>query len=790
MTKRRIVMLAIAASMMALAGPTAGALGSIPPQEPDPGAGDGKSAVVVHGKGAAEDLAITVAQTQNLTNQVVAISWSGAQPTLPGSGLFGIDYLQIMQCWGDDPAGPQRDQCQFGGLAGDPRGGAWTASRQVSYGQGLVDPLETIKPPPGSLESAYVPFRSFTGRVVNGDPQSNDFFGDKTTNEAPFGLTRADGTGQEFFEMQTVREASGLGCGESIKQGTKTIGRPCWLVIVPRTRVEVDGSVRSGSSILRQESSPLSQTNWERRIVVPLTFLPVGLVCPIGAAERPVQGQELVADAVSRWQPELCQQRGGALFSFSRTSDDTARTLLTSTDPGLSFLSRPVPTADIPASRPPVYAPVAINGLVIAFNIDSQSRGDAPPEVKARNGQRITELNLTPRLVAKLITQSYRQAVVDPTAEQVAGNPSDLTRDPEFLAINPIFRSLALPGIPDIVLPIGLSDANWQLWNWLLHDEEASAFLTKHPDETDDPTKPGMRINSLFVAPGDPIEDFPKADLACVKVDPRLTPLCTLDAYPYAASMHAGARSASRGEPLGNATGDPDAAPPIWRKNPTQPSGSRFLLTLTDAATASRYGLPTAKLRNQTGQFTAATPASMLAALDTMKPSSINPDVLEPDVTKRVAEAYPLTTMSYAATAPKALTSQQKRDYAAFLRFAVGAGQTSGFSVGQLPHGYVPLPESLRAKTRAVASALVAGPSVSPTARATTPTTNQTTAAAPTAPPFGLPSPNPSTGGTPVAMSTPNEPVGSIRHVIVALLILGGLAACAGPVLLRQSTRR
>ncbi|MBB5869915.1 hypothetical protein F4553_003294 [Allocatelliglobosispora scoriae] len=769
----------MAVSMLVLALPTAAAVGAIPPPTDPVPADGGPSPLVVRGRGAAADLSITVAQTKNLTNQVVAVSWSGAATTAPGSGLFGVDFIQIMQCWGDAPSGPTREQCQFGGLAGDGRGGPWVASRQVRYGRGLVDPAETIT-------AEYVPFRSVTGKVVAGDRQSNDLFDGNTTNEAPFGLTRADGTGQEFFEMQTGREAPGLGCGEAVVRGGKTVGRPCWLVIVPRGRTEVDGSARSGSNTSRQESSPLSQTNWNNRIVVPLTFLPLGLVCPLGAAERPVMGQEIAAEAVSRWQPSLCQQAGGAIFGYSQTSDDIARARLVTADPGLVFLTRPLPTADVPSARPPVYAPIALTGLTIAFNIDSQSRGDAPPEVKARNGQRINELNLTPRLVAKLITQSYRQAVVDPRATQVANNPSDMTRDPDFKALNPTFANLSLPGIADIVLPIGLSDANGQLWAWLMADEEASAFLTGHPDEW------GMRINSNFVIPTPPVDDYPKADLACVILDERLSPLCTLDAYPYADDMHDAARAASRGEPLGHAQSDTEAFPPVWRKNPTQPSGSRQLMALMDAATATRYGMPTAKLRNAAGQFVGPTTAALLAGVEAMRTNPVG-GVLEPDPPRRVAAAYPLTTVTYAATAPAALTAKQKRDYATFLRFAAGAGQTPGFSIGQLPLGYAPLPEALRARTRAVASALAGGPSASPGPNGGNGNNGNTSgnqSATPGfSPPFALPSPNLSTESVVVAQTTPDEPVGSIRSIVLWLLVLGGLAACAGPILLRQSGR-
>src|SRR5262249_54472906 len=163
----------------------------------------------------------------------------------------------------------------------------------------LSDPAETITQQPGQTTNVYVPFHSVTGKTTDGS--SSEFFDTGTTNEDPFARTRPDGTGQDFFEVQTAREAAGLGCGEPLKSGAKTVGRSCWLVIVPRNNIEVDGSVRGTSSTEQLQSSPLSTTNWSHRIVVKLQFEPLGDVCPIGAAERRTVGHEPIAEAISRW---------------------------------------------------------------------------------------------------------------------------------------------------------------------------------------------------------------------------------------------------------------------------------------------------------------------------------------------------------------------------------------------------------------------------------------------------------------------------------------------------------
>ncbi|HAM24259.1 MAG TPA: hypothetical protein DCM51_01680, partial [Actinobacteria bacterium] len=75
------------------------------------------SAVTVSGTGQFADLKVTVWQTRELTNQVVKVTWTGGTPT-PSDG-YSKNYLQIFQCWGEDPEGPDRTQCQFGGFTGD-----------------------------------------------------------------------------------------------------------------------------------------------------------------------------------------------------------------------------------------------------------------------------------------------------------------------------------------------------------------------------------------------------------------------------------------------------------------------------------------------------------------------------------------------------------------------------------------------------------------------------------------------------------------------------------------------
>ncbi|WP_433371976.1 hypothetical protein ACQPZX_48555 [Actinoplanes sp. CA-142083] len=774
-------------------------------------AADEGSAVTVSGTGEFKDLKVTVSQTRNLINQVITVSWTGGTPTVD-TGVF-TDYLQIMQCWGDLATGPDRTQCQYGALFTDNRGGQWTGSRQINYGSNFgsvkqpdgsvkdwVDPNEPIKPHTDGTPT-YVPFSSVTG-VTNDAGGGGEFFDNTTTNEIPYGRTLANGTGEEFFEVQTGAEAPGLGCGEEMTDGTS---RPCFLVIVPRGKTEING--KSGDGLLHKwlDSSPLEKTNWDKHLTVPLNFQTIGKPCPIGTAERRTVGAEAMTEAILRWQPALCDD-GGRVYGYSQVTDDLARLSLTSPDPGMVFVDDPA----LPNPQAPqVYAPVAVSGLVIALNVEWQSNIDATDDDRLHEGRRISDLKLTPRLIAKLLTQSYRSGA-DFTRETVQDNPQSIGSDPEFTELNPDFKKqLNLP-IGDMLVPLGQNDLATRLWQWILADDEARKFLSGTPDPW------GMKVNPVYKVQTWPRDNFPKSDLYCIKLradDQKDHDWCTLDMHPYANNMHDAARFAARGDTLVHNATSRDATGAVigWKKGPPQSPGKRAVFAVTDVATADRYGLPVAQLRNNAKQFVAPNNAGLLAGVGTMQQSKTVPDVLLPDANTKNPSAYPLTTVVYAATVPSAITTDAGKDYADLLRYAAADGQTPGVEPGTLPFGYAPMPEGLRAVTLRAADTIEkdAGQIVTPVTTATTtppmgggtatgvPATPKPTKAsvpaAGAAPSMAPAAPTPSGHGSPVPVAqtnpTPGHPVGNLRYALITALLVGLVAALAGPIILLRARR-
>ncbi|MGH3786631.1 MAG: hypothetical protein ACRDRG_08780 [Pseudonocardiaceae bacterium] len=768
------------------------------------------SADTKSGTGEFANLEVTVSQTKNLINQTVTVSWTGGVPTVPSFTSLGIHYLQIMQCWGDDPNGPDRTQCQYGALTqNSPPAGDWVRSRQATTT--VVDPKETLKR--SDHQNVHVPFWAVgTARPTDPDLRgASDYFGRLSTNEIPVARTGGDGTGLEFFEVQTLRQAPGLGCGAPVTTGGVTEGRSCWLVIVPRGNTEVDGTARTGeNSSTNLDSSPLSQTNWDNRIVFPLEFLPVGQACPLGAPERRVIGHELAVDAVSRWQPALCAE-DDTLYSYTQLSDDVTRNLLLEgSSPGLALMTDPIPTARAPPDRSLVYAPVALSGLAIAFNIEHQPPFSAPEADQLLNGVRFASMKLTPRLVAKLLTQSYRHAVAG-APDYLKNNPEGLTVDPEFLDLNPEYRGFATFHRPtDALVQLGGADVTSLLWSWVKADPDASAFLAGTPDQS------GMMINPHNKDLALPTSTFPRNDQTCDNAG-----LCTLDFHPYANDMHDAGRSASRGDTQAQ---EPEVVNgiPGRRRADLQAPGRRAVLAVVDTATASRYSLPTAALRNAVGQFVTPTTVSLLAGAAAMKPSAVA-GVLESDVSATDPAAYPLTALSYAVTSPSTLDAAAGKDYAALVLYAAGPGQQPGAEPGRLPAGMAPLPDALRAQAAAAAATIEAqagttspgapaqrpasaGPSLrtgsggaagSPGGPSTAATggSGTTSGGGVGAPPAGGSSvaPRGAGGGAAETPSASQQPVASLRRtpataiaamggLLLALLISGVLAAGLAPL--------
>jgi hypothetical protein len=746
------------------------------------------SDVTVSGQGAYSGLKVTVNQTQNLTSQAISVSWTGGTAT-QSTTAFQSNYLQIFECWGDpqsanpldtSDSGPLPTQCQFGAettsssaypvkepgfeysrVLSQP---SWsTYAGLSSSGTGWLDP---------STQFLVQPFQAVDGTTIDQQadynylqdpthPKSfwlNPYFRYGTSNEVDFARTYTDGTGQQLFQVQTGLEAPGLGCGQDLQPttgGGLTVPQ-CWLVVVPRGSATQENP--AGLNDENVVTSPLAPQAWANRIAIPLGFNPVGSSCSINANAQQIMGSELASAAVASWQPALCGQPGSPSYSYIQNSDDQARQNLldpTYGSAGMSVFSAPADPTQVDPSNPVVYSPLTLSGEVVAFNIqrDPANVGGLPqPDEALLAGTQVQHLYLTPRLMAKLLTQSYQAQLEDVTAPTrppgygwVLKNPTDLLTDPDFLQYNPEFSLLSTTQAADAgtaLVEQASSDATAAVWKWIMADPEAAAWLAGTPDPW------GMQVNPLYstkasVNPsGEPFgvpapETYPKSDPYCTNTNEIVTgppalparPLCILDWSPYALTMQAAAASTGAANDGAKTTFNPALTPnTAWTSNGPQVPGTHLIMSITDSASAAQYGLQTASLSRSGDDpsdptkrvFVAPDTAGLTAGEQSFVPSPVT-GVLEPDPTTTAAGAYPLTMLTYAATEPETLTPAERQQYATFLLYAIGDGQTLGVETGQLPAGYVPLPGDLRLEALNSVNSIL-----NPPAPATTPATTPT----------------------------------------------------------------
>jgi hypothetical protein len=709
-------------------------------------------------------LKVTVSQTQNLGHQGVTVSWTGGQPTV-GTGPVQENYLQMMECWGDATTGPTPEQCEYGSAGllqsgapntrigtreGDlcPAGAvaSTTAPPSSKSGEGPPDGCDPQEPGgdpthqapcPGPYCAAdlfKIPFSpvsdpSTTGLDYAGSSDTT-YYSEANTDEVQMAVTAADKTGQQQFETLTGIQASGLGCGQAEADNSP---RGCWLVIVPRGTYEPNGyqiNPNNGNSFI--STSPLSASNWAQRIQIHLGFAPTGAFCQPGTLERQTFGTQLVARAMQSWQLSLNQAaKCSKVYGYSAVPEATSTlNLEAGGDSGLAFTTIPIGSEatrnglSAPANLPTIlYAPVAIAALDFGFNINIGASGFASTPVK-----------LTPLLLAKALTQSYRQDLPDffqgsggPAWSQ--GNPLNISEDPAFQTLN----GSAIPGWPTgPIAPLLTEDhsaLNQQTWQWILGSPAATAWLGGTADASDGGMKVDTDYQALKLGQA-AIDSFPRAYSGvlsvCEPVDaspspspsPSASPACpagqrleskhSLDLLPYtdnydsASATILAASNADAGEWDAQATA-PDGTLGWWDKTGVESLGQIFMWAADATPDLAAYGLVPAQLCNE-GGTSCVSPSVSAVTTAVSAAKSVN-GLLQVDPANPGTNGYPLTQIIYAAV-PTNQSAAALSDYASLIAYAAGSGQTAGTAPGDLPPGYLPLPSNLQTQAQAVATQL------------------------------------------------------------------------------------
>jgi hypothetical protein len=745
------------------------------------------------------NLKVTVSQTKNLTSQAVIVSWTGGVESTRASGDSpGENFLQIAQCWGTDPNDPNRPDrttCQYG-LAG-----VTGSTRDNMVNSDKVNPQdEQYSAKTGYSNTTYVgiPFRSATGEVVNPivtspdgkksqdptvDPNNNQFFTNYTNNQIRWAGSDANGNGYSRFEIQTVMQSPGLGCGTPQGTGANVQGSSCWLVVIPR------GVADNGQTTI--STSGLLADSWQHAVGVKLQFQPVGVHCAIGADEKQLAGSELMASAIFSWQPKMCAEPGGSAYVFSvKSSSDAMTQELTDANAPMAFTSTPA-TDD--TSNQLTYAPVAISGVVVSFAIDRNVlvRGKVPPEYLSKTQTPFDKINITPRLLAKLLTASYTDSL-PPGDKSHLGyldylnpghNARNITQDPDFLAVNDAewkYQRIIGVGVADAVEPIGRSDLAQRVWSYIMSDPDAAAWLNGAPDPWGMVVNPYYSTNAELNPTGVPFslprQDFPKADPIekpdTTATDPNGTGAINLVTWrPYISDFESGSLDVLRGDPHALGGWNGGAIPPAYSKTSGDPQGTQKVIALSTAASANRYKTLTASLENPAGEFVPPNVLSMQSAIAAATPNSQNQNLVEfnfnSDAAKAAPGAYPLTMPIYAVTNPTLLNPDLRTPYASLIAFAALKGQVTGTEVGQLPFGYAPLTPGLVQQSIKVTSLVFNGVSQS----STTPPTIE--------PPVVPTTPGETGSALQVLLGarTPMDPAATVQQNAVPIAFMGGMVS-------------
>jgi hypothetical protein len=585
-----------------------------------------------------------------------------------------------------------------------------------------VDPqdLKFTKPGTSYFDAPYtsIPFNSATGEQVwdlkrnnagalvpdsSVSMNSNQFFSSLSSNEVTWAGSDSSGKGNVKFELQTASSAPGLGCGTATKVASKFVGQPCWLVILPR------GIKDNRQNAILQ--SGLFWDAWKHHLAIKLDFRPIGVRCPIGIPERLVQGSELAGAAFSSWQPRLCHEGAKSAFVISNQFDGDALESASSSETSpLAITTRALRKE---ADNSLVYAPLAIGGISVTFSIDRRvdESKDIPADIRALNLTPFNSVRMTPRLLAKLLTSSYQDALpLDADIGPVNLNPNNITQDPDFLAVNNNsdhweFMNLRLGGIGDALVPNSRSFLAERVWTYIMSDAEGQDFMAGKPDPF------GMKINPWFstdkkINPSGtaftmPNLGFPKSD-PVEKPDTTQTgslspsgPINVVTWRPYLSDFEEGAKATLTGNSYQLGAWDINKTPPAFAKTPRSSLGFRRVIAITTTTAAARFQSLQVALRNPAGEFVTPSVDSLKEAQNAMTASSDNAGVYELNFDSKKAKeasgAYPLAVPIYAALNPKQSESGTRVAYADLIKFAVSEGQTPGTELGDLPPGYAPL---------------------------------------------------------------------------------------------------
>ncbi|MDP9335926.1 MAG: hypothetical protein M3Q30_21820, partial [Actinomycetota bacterium] len=452
-----------------------------------------------------------------------------------------------------------------------------------------------------------------------------------TGNQQP-GVTAPDGTGRAFIDIMTTARLPQLACSET---------KPCSLLLYEQTPAGFDPNGLPAE-----------------RAIVPLQFRKSVGDCPaVTHFDARIETEASAAPALYQWAADLCNGSHALTLNVTNTSSDQARSDFFASNVDIAVSSLPPQPGETTAGAPNyTVAPIDLTGVVVAYNI-----------MDPVTHQPISDLTLTPRLVARLLSDSDVLTFFD---------------DPEFKLLNPGHTFPAQATDPGLR---GEQNADtWIATNWVNADHAARAFLDGHDSY-------GVAVNPSWLGIPYPTKVFEARSQNGVY-------------FPRIGENGVAERVFAQTKPADSV--------------PSSPIQNGFFAIL-DLPTARQYALPIAKLTTGVGQPVVSVNPSSLAGGFAAMPSTTNGFHVEPGAPADPA-AWPLTKVDHAMLQTTLANTPRGRQVQGLLDYAVGAGQQTA------PNGYAPLPSALAAQTLRAAAALTLQPARKPAPTATstpTPTT-------------------------------------------------------------------
>ncbi len=516
-------------------------------------------------------------------------------------------------------------------------------------------------------------------------------------------FTDQAGNGSTSFEVRSATENESLGCSSTTR---------CSIVVIPIMGISCDedassectrtGRFAPGSSNYSAEGvdaavSPLywwSESNWRHRFSVPLTFATEPDVCDVKDSRAPTAfyGSELLNQTSTQWTPAYCLDSSRFKLQHNRMGDGPAFTLMERGQASAAFVSGEREQTGTAAVG---YAPTALTGFAVSYVVD-----------RPGNAGEVTDLRLTPRLLAKLLTQSYTGSALGAGHPGMSRNPTSINRDPEFRALNPGLDDISREAAATVLSLSESSDVVSSLTAYIAQDPEARAFVRGKADPW------GMVVNPSYRGVKVPTDEWPLLDRYVPVTSQECrqqvsTPYLTQIAAPVS-SLRKIAEAVLDAWPNVQTKCTRSTTEEPWKQGriDRQGLGSRFMLGIVSLGDAARLDLRTASLQTKvtkgsgsafTGtsgrRFVAPTDASIRAAVRTAVPSKdgIGPFTLGPATISRDAQAYPGTMVVYTAARLEGMTKAEARKVSQFIKVATTEGQVRGSANGQLAEGFVPI---------------------------------------------------------------------------------------------------